>query len=150
MDVARVNRKPITVSKDTCLLIGQGNITSFTFTEAAGSERKTVWELTKGIYSRLLLGDKGYFSASLKKDLRDKQDITLETPVRHNMTDPLPKAEHTFLNKTRQLVEAVIGQLTGQFKMNKVWARKIWPLVGRFSRKMLAHAYDMCLSRARR
>jgi hypothetical protein len=62
-----------------------------------------------------LLGDKGYLSASLKKDLRDEQDIILETPVRHNMTDPLPKAERIFFNKTRRLVETVIGQLTGQF-----------------------------------
>jgi hypothetical protein len=86
-----------------------------------------------------LLADKGYLSTSLKQDLRDEQDIRLETPVRHNMTDPLPKAERTFLNKTRRLVETVIGQLTGQFKMNKLWARKSWPLVGRFSQKMLAH-----------
>ncbi|MFT6249042.1 MAG: hypothetical protein ACJAZQ_002254 [Cognaticolwellia sp.] len=93
--------------------------------------------------STLLLGDKGYLSASLKKDLRDEQDITLETPVRHNMTDPLPKAERTFLNKTRRLVETVIGQLTGQFNMNKVWARKSWALVGRFSQKMLVHGLGM-------
>jgi hypothetical protein len=46
------------------------------------------------------------------------------------MADPLPKSERTFLNKTRRLVETVIGQLTGQFNMNKVWARKIWTLVG--------------------
>jgi hypothetical protein len=77
-----------------------------------------------------LLGDKGYLSASLKQDLYNEQNITLETPVRHNMADPLPKSERTFLNKTRRLVETVIGQLTGQFNMNKVWARKIWTLVG--------------------
>jgi hypothetical protein len=59
------------------------------------------------------------------------------------MTDLLPKAERTFLNKTRRLVETVIGQLTGQFNMNKVWARKSWTLVGRFSRKMLAHGLGM-------
>jgi hypothetical protein len=41
-------------------------------------------------------------------------------PVRHNMTDPLGKAERTFLNKTHLLVETVIGQLTGQFNINKV------------------------------
>jgi hypothetical protein len=67
--------------------------------------------------STLLLGDKGYLSASLKKDLRDEQDITLETPVRHNMTDPLPKAERTFLNKTRRLVETVIGVFVMFFVM---------------------------------
>jgi hypothetical protein len=132
--------------KGHLLFNSQGKITSFTFTEAAGSERETVWELTKGIHSTSLLGDKGYLSASLKKDLRDEQDIRLETPVRHNMTIPLPKAERTFLNKTRRLVEKVIGQLTGQFKMNKVWARKSWTLVGRSSQKMLAHGLGMLTS----
>jgi hypothetical protein len=107
--------------KGHLLVDSQGNITSFTFTEAAGSEREAVWELTKGIHSTLLLGDKGDLSASLKKDLRDEQDITLETPVRHNMTDPLLKAERTFLNKTRRLVEIVIGQLTGQFNMKAMF-----------------------------
>jgi hypothetical protein len=38
---------------------------------------------------------------------------------------------------------ATIGQLTGQFNMNKVWARKSWTLVGRFSRKMLAYGLGM-------
>jgi hypothetical protein len=90
-----------------------------------------------------LLGDNGYLSASLKQDLRDGQDIRLETPVRHNMTIPLPKAERPFLNKTRRLVETVIGRLTGQFKMNKVWARKSWTLVSRLSQKMLAHGLGM-------
>jgi hypothetical protein len=59
------------------------------------------------------------------------------------MIDPLEKTERDFLNKTRRLVETVIGQLTGQFNMNKVWARKVWTLSGRLSRKILAHGLGM-------
>ena len=59
------------------------------------------------------------------------------------MIDHLDKSERTFLNKTRRLVETVIGQLTGQFNMNKVWARKMWTLSGRLSRKILAHSLGM-------
>lgn len=129
--------------KGHLLIDDKGYITNFSFTEAAASEREEVWPLVKGIQSTLLLGDKGYLSASLKVDLYHEQGITLETPVRHNMTDPLPKAERTLFNKTRRLVETVIGQLTGQFNMNKVWARKNWTLIGRFSRKMLAHGLGM-------
>jgi hypothetical protein len=36
------------------------------------------------------------------------------------MVDPLKKTERDYLNKTRRLVETVIGQLKGQFNMNKV------------------------------
>ena len=86
-----------------------------------------------------MLGDKGYLSARFKEDLANEQALTLETPVRHNMVDPLEKTERDYLNKTRRLVETVIGQLTGQFNMNKVWARKMWTLSGRLSRKILAH-----------
>ena len=59
------------------------------------------------------------------------------------MVDHLERAERTFLNKTRRLVETVIGQLTEQFNIEKVWARKIWTLSGRLSRKILAHSLGM-------
>jgi antitoxin component of MazEF toxin-antitoxin module len=63
-------------------------------------------------------------SSSVKPSLDNEQALILETPVRHNMVDLLEKTERDYLNKTRRLVETVIGQLTGQFNMNKVWARK--------------------------
>ena len=120
-----------------------GNIANFTLTEASGSEREAVWELIRHKKRNFLLGDKGYLSASFKDDLENEQGIKLETPVRHNMNDHLEKTERNFLNKTRRLVETVIGQLTGQFNMNKVWARKVWTLSGRLSRKILAHGLGM-------
>ena len=129
--------------KGHLLIDDSGNITNFTLTEASGSEREAVWELTKHKKQNFLLGDKGYLSALLKEDLYNEQALKLETPVRHNMIDHLDKSERTFLNKTRRLVETVIGQLTGQFNMNKVWARKMWTLSGRLSRKILAHSLGM-------
>ena len=112
-----------------------GNIASFALTEASGNEREAVWELVKNKKSNFLLGDKGYLSARFKEDLNNEQELKLETPVRHNMIDYLEKTERNFLNKTCRLVETVRGQLTGQFKMNKVWARKRWTLSGRLSRR---------------
>jgi IS5 family transposase len=129
--------------KGHLLIDDEGNIANFTLTQASGSEREAVWELVSNKKRRFLLGDKGYLSARLKEDLVSEQALTLETPVRHNMVDPLKKAERDYLNKTRRLVETVIGQLTGQFNMNKVWARKIWTLSGRLSRKILAHGLGM-------
>ena len=129
--------------KGHLLIDDTGNITNFTLTEASGSEREAVWELAEHKKQNFLLGDKGYLSATFKEDLYNEQALKLETPVRHNMVDHLDKSERTFLNKTRRLVETVIGQLTGQFNMNKVWARKIWTLSGRLSRKILAHSLGM-------
>lgn len=59
------------------------------------------------------------------------------------MVDQLERTERTFLNKTRRLVETVIGQLTEQFNIEKVWARKMWTFSGRLSRKILAHSLGM-------
>lgn len=129
--------------KGHLLVDDAGNIANFTLTEASGSEREAVWELVLNKKHKFLLGDKGYLSASFKGDLDSEQAIKLETPVRHNMVDHLDRTERIFLNKTRRLVETVIGQLTGRFNMNKVWARKMWTLSGRLSRKILAHGLGM-------
>ena len=129
--------------KGHLLVDAAGNIANFTLTEASGSEREAVWELVDNKNDTFLLGDKGYLSALFKSDLESEQTIKLETPVRHNMVDHLERPERDFLNKTRRLVETVIGQLTGQFNMNKVWARKMWTLSGRLSRKILAHGLGM-------
>ncbi|WP_028866352.1 IS982 family transposase [Psychromonas hadalis] len=129
--------------KGHLLVDAVGNIANFTLTEASGSERKAVWELVRNKKDKFLLGDKGYLSARFKSDLNSEQAIKLETPVRHNMVDHLEQTERNFLNKTRRLVETVIGQLTGRFNMNKVWARKMWTLSGRLSRKILAHGLGM-------
>lgn len=129
--------------KGHLLIDDAGNIANFTLTEASGSERDAVWELVRNKKRNFLLGDKGYLSTRFKKDLDNEQALKLETPVRHNMIDHLEKTERDFLNKTRRLVETVIGQLTGQFNMNKVWARKMWTLSGRLSRKILAHGLGM-------
>jgi len=70
--------------------------------------------------------------------------ITKKTLLALSILKPrVAKAERSLLNKTRRLVETVIGQLTRQFNINIVWARKSWTLVGRFSRKILAHGLDM-------
>ena len=129
--------------KGHLLIDDTGNITNFTLTEASGSEREAVWELVENKSQKFLLGDKGYLSARFKEDLYHEQALKLETPVRQNMTDHLDKTARNFLNKTRRLVETVIGQLTGQFNMNKVWAKKMWTLSGRLSRKILAHSLGM-------
>jgi hypothetical protein len=126
--------------KGHLLIDSIGNITNFTLTEAAGSEREAVWELVENRTDNFLLGDKGYLSALFKQDLYFEQALELETPVRQNMVDHLEKTERTFLNKARRLVETVIGQLTAQFNIEKVWARKTWTLSGRLSRKILAHS----------
>ena len=49
--------------------------------------------------------------------------------------------------KTRRLIETVIGQLKGRFKIEKVWARDNRHLTNRFNRKILAHTVCVWLNR---
>ena len=109
MATVQVNLKRIMVLRGHLLIDNIGNIANFTLAEASGSEREAVWELVENKTENLLLGDKGYLSASFKQDLYFEQALELETPVRHNMVDQLERTERTFLNKTRRLVEMVIG-----------------------------------------
>jgi hypothetical protein len=46
----------------------------------------------------------------------------------------------------RRLVETVIGQLDGQFHIEKVRARDLWHLTNRFDRKLL-HTMGIFLNR---
>jgi Transposase DDE domain len=85
-------------------------ITGFTLTPAHGSEREARWELVPQIRG-LLIGDKGYLSASLRQELRSV-GITLETPLRSNTKDHRSPAEVRLVQRVRRLVETVIGLLT--------------------------------------
>ncbi|MCV6638603.1 IS982 family transposase [Candidatus Albibeggiatoa sp. nov. NOAA] len=77
--------------KGHLLLDARGIIVGFSLTPAHESEHETVWELLEGIQGALLLGDKGYLGHSFKQQLFSLQGIELQTPVRHNMKDVLPK-----------------------------------------------------------
>lgn len=122
-----------------------GVITAWTVTPATGDEREALWDLTKGIHG-LVIGDKGYLSASLREELA-AVGIDLQTPLRVNMADPRPPRVVHQLMKTRLRVETVIGQLTGQFHFEKIWARDLWHLTSRIVRKILAHTIGIFMNR---
>jgi hypothetical protein len=127
------------------LISGAGIITSFCLTPANGSEREALWELLPRIQG-LLIGDKGYLSAPLQAELQ-QQGIQLETALRANMRDSRSPTHLRLLKKVRRLVETVIGQLTGRFSLQKVWARDLWHLTSRLNRKLLAHTVCYWLNR---
>lgn len=116
----------------------KGAFAGFALTPANANEREALWELVDPIKG-LLLGDKGYIDQILRKDL-DKQDIFLETPLRSNMKDPRDPGFVCNLMSIRRLIETVIGQLTTRFNIEKIWARDLWHLTNRLTRKILSHA----------
>jgi hypothetical protein len=94
----------------------------------------------------LLIGDKGYISQMLKDNLLF-EGILIETPLKSNIKDDRSKDYRRKLVSKRRLIETVIGQLTMQFNIEKVWARDLWHLTNRFTRKILSHTMGVFLNR---
>lgn len=122
-----------------------GIITSFTLTSASGDERKAIWDIV-GLIQGLVIGDKGYISATLRQELA-RYGIDLQTALRSNMHDSRPKEWVKLLQTVRRLIETVIGQLSDRFNIEKLWARDMWHLTSRLNRKLLAHTVCVWLNR---
>ncbi len=97
---------------------------------------------------RLVLGDKGYRSESLRKRLWQQRGIYVHTSLRRNdaKTSPLPKLTIRKLTGIRRLVETVAGQLEQQFSIKRTFARNPWHLFNRIIRKIVSHTFGVFLN----
>lgn len=127
------------------IISASGVITGKTATAAPLDEREALFDVLPDIQG-LLIGDKGYISKPLHKELLMYHHVDLETPLRRNMLDTRPPDFVTSLVKIRRLVETVIGQLTEQFHIAKVRARDLWHLTSRINRKILSHTMGIYLN----
>ncbi|RUR80057.1 hypothetical protein DSM107007_39720 [Nostoc sp. PCC 7120 = FACHB-418] len=127
------------------IVSGTGVISGFTLTPANGSERDALWDLITRIKG-LLIGDKGYLSQFLSGELKEV-GITLQTPLRSNMSDSRSRSSVRLMQRFRRLIETVIGQLVERFHIEKIRARDMWHLTSRLNRKILAHTVCFWLNR---
>lgn len=124
--------------KGNVLLSSEGVITEITATAANIDERDSLWDLINGVQG-MLIADKGLIGADFQSELRNFNQINLQTAGRANMKETRSEKFIKWLKSTRRLVETVIGQLTERFNIEKVRARKLWYLTNRIARKVLAH-----------
>jgi hypothetical protein len=94
-----------------------------------------------------LIADKGLIGQDYQEQMRTYSSVTLQTPTRDNRVDPRGKDCNRWLISTRRLVETVIGQLSAQFNIEKIWARDIWHLTSRIARKILAHTVGIWINK---
>jgi Transposase DDE domain len=127
------------------IISGTGVISGFTLTPANGSERDALWDLITRIKG-LLIGDQGYLSQFLSRELK-QVGITLQTPLRSNMSDSRSQSSVRLMQRFRRLIETVIGQLVERFHIEKIRARDMWHLTSRLNRKILAHTVCFWLNR---
>ncbi|MPQ45363.1 transposase, partial [Clostridium tarantellae] len=86
-----------------------------------------------------IIGDKGYVSTEIGKQLALEQNISLLALQRKNSKTQFPKHIRNILSKMRRRVETSFSQLTEQFNANKVLAKTKLGLMTRISIKILAH-----------
>jgi len=87
------------------------------------------------------LGDKGYRSKDLQQALWEQRKLYFHTSVRRidRKDSPLPKQTIRTLTGKRRLIETVAGQLEQRFSIKTTFARDLWHLLNRITRKILSH-----------
>lgn len=121
--------------KGHILIIQEGITKSVDIAPANIDERDVLPELTNNVQGDII-ADKGLIRLELKEGLMDK-GINLHTPLSSNMHDNRPKEFVTRIMDIRRVVETMIGQLVGRFKINLLglriygiyqqrWDKKYW------------------------
>jgi hypothetical protein len=83
------------------------------------------------------VGDRNYWNPR-ERDWLKQQGLALFAPFRKKSCDPTPKRS-ALLTHLRQIIEPVIGQLATRFNCQRTWARDLWHLCSRLTRKLLSH-----------
>jgi IS5 family transposase len=124
-----------------------GVITDFELAPANATDLAAGEELLAQHRNLTVLGDKGYVSKSVAESLQLHNGVTLLALRRKNQKEQLPPALKKFINKVRQLIETVNGQLTQQFNVEKNLAHSFYGLCARLYTKLTAHTLCIYINR---
>ena len=119
------------------LVEARGIPVGFTLTAANIDERDAAYDIME-IIAGLLLGDKGYIRFKFNNDCQEP-GIDLQTILRKNMKDKVPKSFVRLIMRVRRRIETVIGQLAERFQMERCRCRDLRHMTSRIARKLLAH-----------
>ena len=129
------------------LITGGGLILDFLLAPANTMDLDAGWELLSGHTHLDVVADKGYISAFAAAELWRFQHIRLLTVPRRNQRTQLPPAVAALYTGFRQLVETVIGQLNGQFRIERNHAHTFSGLCARLYTKLTAHTLCIYINR---
>lgn len=91
------------------------------------------------------IGDRGYYSPALAAELA-AAGVRFLTPYLHASKEPDP-ARAAALSAIRYRLETVNGQLADRYHAKRTWARDVWHLTNRVTRKVLSHTAMVWLTR---
>ena len=99
----------------------------------------------------IVLGDKGYVSQPLQRELLETQNTCLLPTLRSNQKPQYPEAFRKLQVRLRRRIETTLNQLTQQFSVACLRARTHWGLQTRMSNKfgacLLGAFLNQCLGR---
>ena len=116
-------------------------ITAATLAPANEADLAVAPQLLAGL-TGWALGDKGYWSPSLRAELVPG-GLDLLAPPRGKA----PGADRwpAWLVQARRRIETVLSQLTERFHAKRTWARDEWHLMARWLRKLASHTLAVLL-----
>ena len=124
-----------------------GTILDFELTSANADERAAARDLLQDKRDLVVIGDKGFISAPLATELKERSNIRLLTLPRRNQKAYVPPEVRRLINQVRQMIETVNGQLTEQFQIETNHAHSFWGLCARLYTKLTAHTLCIYLNR---
>lgn len=124
-----------------------GVILDFELVPANISDLQGGYELLEGHTNLDAVGDKGYISAPVARSLQQGNNVCLMTVPRTNQKLQLPPAVAECLNRLRQIIETVNGQLVDQLNFQTNHAHTFWGLCTRLYTKLTAHTLCIYINR---
>ena len=99
----------------------------------------------------IILGDKGYISEQLQRELLETENTCLLPTLRSNQKQQYSEAFRKLQVSLRRRIETTLNQLTDQFGVARVRARTHWGFQMRMSNKLgaslLGVFLNQCLGR---
>ena len=140
-DYGRVESKKQTIFgyKLHLLVTASGIIVDFELAPASKTDVEVGRELLTQHQNKQVIGDKAY----INKQVKDELALTLP---RRNQKPQLSKEMRQWINKTRQIVETVNGQLNEQFQIQKNHAHTFRGVCTRLYAKLTAHTLCIYLN----
>jgi len=109
---------------------------SIELTKASVHDIHFLKDINSQLADCVLIGDKGYLSASLQLDLFHSANIRLETPMRSNQKNY--KKQDWIFRKARKRVETLFSQLCDQFMIRRNYAKSFQGFKTRILAKITA------------
>jgi hypothetical protein len=129
------------------LLTVGGVILDFELAPANATDLAVGAELLVEHTDLTVVGDKAYISQAVQAELREGNRVQVVALPRRNQAEQVPPVVRQTVNRTRQIVETVNGQLTEQFSVEHNHAHSFRGLCTRLYTKLTAHTLCIYLNR---